>query len=145
MGLRYDFLMDLTADEIRLIRETFALLNLISKTVAKQFYNSLFDLDPTLRAYFPADLTLQQMRLITTLQVVVETLDHPELFPQAVLRLVMEHRELQIEAFVLFGQALLSTVQLALGRACTPAVYAAWARAYEQILAEIQASVLEST
>ena len=136
--------MDLTTDEVRLIRETHELINLISKTVAKQIYQRLFALDPALRAHFPADLTLQQIRLMATLQLLVETLDQSENFSSAAHRLATEHAGLSADALTLLSQAILSTIPVALGRACTPAVYAAWQKTCDAVLTEITIDALES-
>jgi hypothetical protein len=50
----------MTPEQIRHIRSSWAAVLPIAATAADLFYQRLFDLDPSLRALFPADLSAQK-------------------------------------------------------------------------------------
>ncbi len=81
----------MTPERIALVRESFAKVRPIADDAAALFYGRLFQIAPEVRPLFPADLTEQGRKLMTTLAVVVNSLDDlPALLP-VVQRLGARH------------------------------------------------------
>ena len=49
-----------------LVQKTWAMVVPIADDAAKMFYGKLFELDPSLEALFPSDLTEQRKKLMST-------------------------------------------------------------------------------
>jgi len=131
----------------RAIARTWRLVLPIADTAADLFYKRLFELDPSLRALFPADLAVQRRKLMQSLHFIVRGLDWPEsAWAQAVeekddvvlvvLALGRRHRQLyrvQDRHYDIVRQALFWALGHGLGEAFTPEVREAWARAYDLV------------
>ena len=61
--------------QINLVQESFAKVAPISEQAAVLFYDRLFEVAPTVKAMFPADMTEQRKKLMATLAVVVNGLE----------------------------------------------------------------------
>ena len=121
-----------TPEQIVLVQESFAQVVPIADTAAALFYGRLFEMDPTLRALFRADMRAQYRNLMQTLTVVVRGLDRLDSILPAVEALGRRHAGYGVkdEHFQVVGEALLWTLQQGLGQAFTPEVRQAWATAY---------------
>ena len=64
----------MTPDQIKLVQESFAKVAPISEAAAVLFYDRLFEIAPSVKAMFPADMTEQRKKLMATLAVVVNGL-----------------------------------------------------------------------
>jgi Globin len=64
----------MTPDQVKLVQQSFAKVALISETAAVIFYDRLFEIAPSVKAMFPADMTEQRKKLMATLAVVVNGL-----------------------------------------------------------------------
>ena len=61
----------MTPDQIELVQQSFAKVAPISEQAAVLFYDRLFEVAPSVKSMFPADMTLQRKKLMATLAVVV--------------------------------------------------------------------------
>jgi len=122
----------MTADEIALVRESFAKVAPIAETAAGLFYGRLFETTPAVKPLFRGDMTEQGRKLMATLAVVVKGLDNlPAIVPvaEALARRHVDYGVLP-EHYASVGAALLWTLGQGLGEAFTPEVEAAWTQAY---------------
>ena len=122
----------MTADEIALVRDSFAKVVPIAETAAGLFYGRLFETTPEVKPLFRGDMTEQGRKLMVTLAVVVKGLDNlPAIVPvaEALARRHVDYGVLP-EHYASVGVALLWTLGQGLGEAFTPEVEAAWTQAY---------------
>ena len=64
----------MTPEQVNLVQQSFAKVAPISEQAAMLFYDRLFEVAPTVKAMFPADMTEQRKKLMATLAVVVNGL-----------------------------------------------------------------------
>ena len=122
----------MTPDQVTLVQESFAKVAPISDTAAVLFYDRLFEVAPSVKSMFPADMTEQRKKLMATLAVVVAGLsDLPSVLPAA-SALAKRHVDYgaKPEHYPVVGDALLWTLARGLGPQWTPEVAAAWTAAY---------------
>lgn len=122
----------LSPDEAARVRLSFEALAGRSDEIACVFYDRLFELDPSLRQYFPADMAAQREKLMLTLARTVAYLDRFEAIAHEVDALGRRHRlygtrELD---YATVGDALLFALGQASGSAWTRAVEDAWERTF---------------
>ncbi len=129
---------------ITLVQASFARVAPIADAAADLFYARLFELDPALRGMFPADLTEQKRKLMTTLTVVVNGLTRLEALVPAVQALGRRHAHYGVksEHYQTVAAALLWTLEQGLGAAFTPETKEAWIAAYT-LLAETMIAAAE--
>jgi hemoglobin-like flavoprotein len=121
-----------THDQVKLVQESFSKLAPISDQAAVIFYDRLFEVAPQVKAMFPADLTEQRKKLMTTLAVVANGLGNLEAVLPAASALAKRHVSYgaKAEHYPVVGGALLWTLEKGLGAAWTTDVAAAWTAAY---------------
>ena len=71
----------MTPDQIKLVQQSFAKVAPISEQAAVMFYDRLFEVAPSVKAMFPADMTEQRKKLMATLAVVVNGLSNLDIDP----------------------------------------------------------------
>jgi hemoglobin-like flavoprotein len=122
----------MTPDQVRLVQQSFSKVAPIADQAAIMFYDRLFDVAPSVKALFPADLTEQRKKLMATLAAVVNGLSSIESILPAASALATRHVAYgaKAEHYPVVGGALLWTLQKGLGEAWTPEVAAAWTAAY---------------
>jgi hemoglobin-like flavoprotein len=122
----------ITSRQRDLVRETWQQIVPLQAAASAIFYDRLFQLDPTLRPLFPADLKAQRLKLTGALEFTVAHLGDPERLIPVLQDLGRSHRRLGIgtREFDLVGEALFWALQQGLGTAFTPEVREAWATAY---------------
>jgi hemoglobin-like flavoprotein len=122
----------MTPAQITLVQESFAKVAPISEQAASMFYDRLFEVAPTVKAMFPADMTEQRKKLMATLAVVVNGLTNLESILPAASALATRHVSYgaKPEHYPVVGGALLWTLEKGLGEAWTPDVADAWTAAY---------------
>lgn len=122
----------MNSHEISLVKDSFAKVAPIADQAAALFYARLFELDPSLRAYFRGDMTEQGRKLMQMLGLAVHGLDRLEALAPAVRSLGMRHAGYHVrdEHYDTVGEALLWTLGKGLGAAFTAEMQAAWARVY---------------
>ena len=122
----------MTPDQVRLVQQSFSKVAPIADQAAIMFYDRLFEVAPSVKALFPADLTEQRKKLMATLGAVVNGLSSIESILPAASALATRHVAYgaKAEHYPVVGGALLWTLQKGLGEAWTPEVAAAWTAAY---------------
>src|SRR5436190_5913753 len=122
----------ITSRQKMLVQESFAMIAPIADDAAGLFYRRLFELDPSLRQMFPADLTEQRKKLMQMLTAAVKGLDRLEQLIPVVEDLGRRHATYGVADahYESVGLALLWTLEKGLGRAFTPEVKEAWATVY---------------
>jgi nitric oxide dioxygenase len=123
----------LTSSQRVLVRETFALLAPDAEEVVALLYARLFEVAPSLRSLFHADMRAQGDRLIQALALAIANLDHLEDIASEVRALGERHRAYGVvdADFETVGSVLLWTLERSLGARFTPDVRAAWATVYD--------------
>ena len=122
----------MTPDQIKLVQESFAKVAPISETAAVLFYGRLFEIAPTVKAMFPADMTEQRKKLMAMLATVVNGLGNLESILPAASALAKRHLSYGAKPahYPVVGSALLWTLEKGLGDSWTPEVAEAWTAAY---------------
>lgn len=127
--------MKLSQAEIVLLRESFNLLQRDEQTASERFYERLFEIAPELRPMFPADMSEQGMKFMSTLGVILDHLEQPLGLDAYLDNLAKGHRAYGVkpEHFAPMGQALIDTMREALGDEFPDGADAAWRRAYDEL------------
>jgi hemoglobin-like flavoprotein len=122
----------MTPDQVRLVQQSFATVAPISETAAVLFYDRLFEIAPTVRAMFPADMTEQRKKLMAMLAAVVNGLTNLDSILPAASALAKRHVAYgaRAEHYPVVGSALLWTLEKGLGEGWTPELADAWKCAY---------------
>ena len=117
---------------VRLIRESFAVVEPHAEEVARFFYGMLFATAPATRELFAANMEVQRSRLLRALVYVVHMVDRPDDLVPFLRQLGRDHRKFGViaEHYDAVGNALLGALKRYAGSAWTPAVEKAWADAY---------------
>ena len=122
----------MTPEQVKLVQDSFSKVAPIADQAAVMFYDRLFEVAPSVKAMFPADMTEQRKKLMATLAVVVNGLSDIETILPAASALAVRHVSYgaRPEHYPVVGGALLWTLEKGLGEAWTPEVAAAWTAAY---------------
>ncbi len=122
----------MTPEQVKLVQDSFSKVAPIADQAAMIFYDRLFEVAPSVKAMFPADMTEQRKKLMATLAVVVNGLANLESILPAASALATRHVSYgaKPEHYPVVGGALLWTLEKGLGEAWTPEVAAAWTAAY---------------
>jgi nitric oxide dioxygenase len=122
----------MTPAQIKLVQDSFSKVAPIADQAAVIFYDRLFEVAPSVKAMFPADMTEQRKKLMATLAAVVNGLTNLESILPAASALATRHVAYgaKPEHYPVVGGALLWTLEKGLGEAWTPEVAAAWTAAY---------------
>ena len=125
----------MTPEQVKLVQQSFAKVVPISEQAAVLFYNRLFEVAPSVKAMFPADMREQRKKLIATLAVVVNGLGNLESVLPAASALAKRHvgYGAKPDHYPVVGDALLWTLEKGLGEAWTPETAAAWTAAYSAL------------
>ncbi len=130
----------MNAQQIQLVQDSFEHVKPIAGLAASLFYNQLFELDPSLRPLFKADLSEQKIKLMSTLAFAVAGLSQPEKILGPVRELGRRHVAYGVrpDHYQTVGAALLWTLAQGLGEHYTPAVAEAWTAAYSLVATTMQ-------
>ena len=122
----------MTPEQVKLVQESFTKVVPIADQAAVIFYDRLFEVAPSVKAMFPADMTEQRKKLMATLAVVVNGLSNLESILPAASALARRHVSYgaKPEHYPVVGSALLWTLEKGLGTAWTSEVAEAWTSAY---------------
>src|SRR6195952_3838086 len=122
----------MTPDQVKLVQDSFAKVAPISEQAAVLFYDRLFEIAPSVKAMFPAEMTEQRKKLMATLAVVVNGLTNLESILPAASALAKRHvgYGAKPEHYAVVGGALLWTLEKGLGEAWTNELADAWGAAY---------------
>jgi len=117
-----------TEQQIRLLRESFALIEPKAVAAGLTFYRNLFALDPSLRAMFQTSIELQSRKLMEALGYTITALENPQALVPMLEAMGRRHVSYgtRVEHYDTVLTALLQTLEEALGPAFTVEVRAAW-------------------
>jgi NAD(P)H-flavin reductase len=117
---------------VRLVRESFAVVEPEQEKVAELFYATLFSIAPTTREMFPVNMQVQRSRLLRALVHVVQMVDRPDDLLPFLRQLGRDHRKFGVVAshYEAVGMALLAAVKKFAKDVWTDEVERAWAEAY---------------
>lgn len=129
----------LTPDHVRLVRQSWRLLESKQSMVAKLFYTRMFQLEPSLEKLFRAtDMEQQRKKFSDTITVAVKGLDHFEVLVPAIGQLGQRHTGYGVreEHYGIVKMALLESLGTHLGESFAGETEEAWSITYD-VLAEI--------
>lgn len=130
----------LSTKQVRLLRDSFALVEPKAGIAGLEFYRQLFTLDPTLREMFQTSIELQSRKLMEALSYTISSLEKPETLVPVLESLGRRHVAYGIrdEHYETVVTALLQTLKLVLGDALTPQAHEAWKDALEFVAATMK-------
>jgi hemoglobin-like flavoprotein len=136
----------MTPNQITVIRETFALVATQPEAAAEAFYGRLFELDPSLRPLFRPDLEDQGRKLMQMLTAAVRLLDNPALLTPVLENLGRRHVGYGVrnDHYETVGEALLWTLNAALGEVFTADACEAWTSLYGFVAKTMQRTANEA-
>lgn len=122
----------LSAKQIHMIRDSWLRVLPIKERAAELFYERLFELDPNVKPLFKGKLDFQGDKLMTTLNVVVNSLDDLSGVEAMLQAMGKRHIIYGVEAahYETVGAALLWVLKQGLGEYFTQEVEEAWVIAY---------------
>jgi hemoglobin-like flavoprotein len=123
------------AASIALVESTFTAVGPLSDQLSRLFYERLFQLDPSVRTMFPADLAAQRQKLIDELVAIVGSLGRVHELVARTTDLGSRHAGYGVEPhhYDLVLEALLHALTTCIPQAMTPTATKAWRRAYHLI------------
>lgn len=133
--------------QIRLVRDSFALVRPIADQAAALFYDKLFERDPSVSGLFHGDMAQQGARLMQMIEGAVQMLDRPAMLRHALLRLGERHAGYGVvdAHYPLVGAALLDTLAVGLGDAFTAETREAWAAMYTVVAGAMREGAAAAT
>jgi hemoglobin-like flavoprotein len=128
-------ILEMTREEMALVRESFESLRPIPRGVGRSFYEKLFDLDPSLRALFKGDLDAQGAMFVSALGLAVAGLEDAHSGERPLRDLGQRHAAYGVTDahFATFREALVRTLRDQIGTGFTEAHAAAWRAAFDRI------------
>lgn len=122
----------MTPKQISLVQETWQKVKPIAPQAAEIFYNTLFEMDPSLKSLFKNDMKDQGNKLMTMLDTAVSLLNSPDKLIPAAQKLGERHVNYGVTTkhYDTVGAALLKTLEIGLGDAFTSTVKKAWTDVY---------------
>jgi hemoglobin-like flavoprotein len=128
----------MTPEQVRLITEAWNSVASIADRAVEQFYNRLFEIDPTTRPLFRAtNMPDQRRKVVQALSLAVQSAGDLAALTPVLQQLGRGHHGYGVTAehYKSVGAALLWTLQHGLGPQWTPAMAAAWTELYGHIAA----------
>lgn len=135
----------MTPEQVKLVQDSFKLVQPIAPQAADLFYNRLFEIAPTVRPLFPNDLSGQKSKLMSMIGTAVNNLHQVEKIVPAVQDLGRRHVAYGVTAdhYKPVGEALIWTLEKGLGDQFTPEVKAAWIETYTTLQNVMTAAAAE--
>lgn len=132
----------ITTHQVKLVQSSWDLVAPIAPQAAELFYGRLFELDPSLRELFKADLKDQGKKLMQMLGMVVRGLTNLERLLPTVQDLGKRHGNYGVadSHYDTVGAALLWTLEQGLGKNLTSEVREAWTAAYVMLASTMKAA-----
>jgi hemoglobin-like flavoprotein len=129
------------------VQESFAALAPILDDAMVLFYGRLFEIDPTLREMFPADMSGQRKKLAQMLSAAVNGLDRVEQLVPVLQNLGRRHAAYGVteQHYDVVGSALLWTLEAGLGSAFTPEMKESWVTVYGLVTTVMKTAAETST
>lgn len=122
----------ITARQIDLVQDSFALVIPVSADAAAEFYRRLFEAAPDTRPLFKNDMAEQGRKLFLTLATVVDALDRLDEVVPVARELAIRHVGYGVadRHYDVVGAALIETLRVGLGPRFDAETEAAWGTAY---------------
>jgi hemoglobin-like flavoprotein len=122
----------MNADELSLIRATFARLKRNKTNFGRLFYDRLFAIAPDARPLFKGNLDAQVHKLMDSLAIIIGSADNGPTLASILQNLAVRHVTYGVRSkhYDKLGEALLWSLQRELGDDFTPKVRDAWASLY---------------
>ncbi|MGC0314255.1 globin domain-containing protein [Kitasatospora acidiphila] len=135
----------LTRRQVALIRSVREAVEPCAADLPRFFYATLFERYPDVRDLFPAQLDVQQDRLLRALLLIVELVDDPQHLAEFCANLGRDHRKFGTvtEHYAAVGECLLATLEHFAGPAWTPEAAAAWVAAYNTAAQVMDSAAIE--
>jgi len=120
------------AQQIQLVRASFAAVRLTVTQPGALFYDNLFAADPSLRNLFHGPIAQQGERLMTMIGSALDLLDRPAMLLPVLRQLGARHVGYGVKErhYAAVGSALIRTLEQGLGVAFTADVRQAWTELY---------------
>jgi hemoglobin-like flavoprotein len=130
------------AAQQELVQTTFARLAVMPEVAGALFYERLFAINASIRPLFKNDMRIQGVKLMAMLAMVVYNLPEPGLVSPAIRDLAGRHVQygVKLTDYDALREALLWTLEQALGEDFTPAVREAWVVCYDELAGEMKAA-----
>jgi len=134
-----------TSAQKQLVHNSFVKIAPIADDAAALFYRRLFQLDPRLKLVFRGDMSEQRKKLMQMITAAVKGLDHLEQLVPVLQDLGRRHAGYGVADahYDIVGQALLWTLDKALGRDFTPELRHAWTTVYTLLATTMQDAARE--
>jgi nitric oxide dioxygenase len=132
----------MNAAQLELVRSTFTKLAVMPEVAAALFYERLFEANPSFRSLFKSDMRVQGLKLMSMLDMVVYgPLEADGVLP-AVRELAVRHVRygVRLADYDAVRDALLWTLEQALGEEFNPSVQSAWSACYDELAGEMKAA-----
>jgi hemoglobin-like flavoprotein len=125
----------MTKEQIALVRTTFDRLGPLSRDAGRDFYETLFALDPSLRSLFTKDVENQGAMFVTALGLSLKGLDADADVDSSLKELGRRHAQYGARDthFDSFREAFLCMFAQRLGPDFTPEMAEAWRAAFDRI------------
>ncbi|HEB79368.1 MAG TPA: hemin receptor [Rhodospirillales bacterium] len=125
----------ISGHQVKVVRDTFAMVEPHAKVVAEMFYNRLFELNPSFRSLFKGDMAEQGLKLMAVLKTAVNSLDRLHNIVPAVEALGRRHVGYGVEEedYDTVSEALLWTLEKGLKDDFTEEVRDAWTSVYDAL------------
>lgn len=126
----------MTPENVTAIRDTWSAIEPVADEVAAQFYDRLFDIDPSTRPLFRhTDLPEQRRKLLAVIGTVIDHLEEIHTLIPTVEALGRRHTGYGVEDrhYDTVGEALLWAFESNLGEKWTPEAADAWTQAYTML------------
>lgn len=125
----------MTADELSLIRATFARLKRHKTNFGRLFYDRLFAIAPDARPLFKGNLDAQVHKLMDSLTIIIGSANSGPALASILQNLAVRHVTYGVRSkhYDKVGEALLWTLQRELGDDFTPKVRDTWASLYVSV------------
>ena len=122
----------LSTDDVERVRTSFDRVWAFSARTADLFYGRLFEIAPEVRPLFRRGMDEQKSKFMSTLAVIVGSLDDNSKLITLTESLARQHDSYGIlpAHYELVGEALLWSLERGLGEDWTPGVTASWSKAY---------------
>lgn len=128
----------LTPQQRALVKHTFTHIAPNHDSVARLFYDKLFEIAPHLRPMFTHSMDMQRAKVMQMLAALVAAMDDPSHFTRMARELGKRHVDYGVsrEQYALVGQALMWALEEACPDVMTPAALDAWHAAYRLMSGE---------
>ena len=127
----------MTNEEIVLVKRSWwSLRDFNPLVIGDSFYSKLFSKKTSLRKMFPGDMQEHYKELVELLHSIIARLDEPCLLTEQLELLARRHMHYAITAshYKMIEEAMLWTVERALGKDCNSQVLTAWKNCYAALV-----------